>query len=67
MDYSIRKPNRTHRSNKKRIVSKFRDFENFDEVKKHSKAQRKLKKKYSRIAKQREKDEFQDILLQQLS
>ena len=59
MNYSIRKPNRTHRSNKKRIVSKFRDFENFDDFKKQSKAQRKLKKKYSRIAKQREKEELQ--------
>ena len=65
MNYSIRKPNRTHRSNKKRIVSKFRDFENFDDFKKQSKAQRKLKKKYSRIAKQREKEELQ-MFMQQL-
>ena len=62
MNYSIRKPNRTHRSNKKRIVSKFRDFENFDDFKKQSKAQRKLKKKYSRIAKQREKEELQMLM-----
>lgn len=56
MDANIRKPNRTYRSNKKRIVSKFKDFEDFDYIKKQSKSQRKLKKKYARAAKQNEKE-----------
>lgn len=53
MDYTIRKPNRTHRKNTKRISKDFKPFEYLDSSKK---TQRRMKIKYARAAKQKEKE-----------
>lgn len=53
----IRKPNRTHRSNKKRIS---KDFEHFEYMDSSSKAQRRIKKKYAKAARRREKEYLEE-------